>query len=91
MGAHGLFCTNMWELRSSKMTLPKTVEALRLSGWLAGYPNKHLLSLHEKFKLTTEAPCLLGSLKKDPVENHGALRLRWSAYMVYKQKPVQLT
>ena len=35
--------------------------------------------------------CKLGSLKNDPVKNHGVLRLRWSAYMVYKRKLAQLT
>ena len=57
MTAHGLFCANMWELRALKMTLPKTMEALR-SMWsayvelkrklvqLTWYTNKKLLSLH---------------------------------------------
>ena len=98
MGAHGLFCTNMWELRSLKMTLPKTVEALRWM-WSAYMELKRMpAQLTRKMKIYHKGSMSFRILEKrscrkpwsfavKAVSLHGTRTKTWSAYMRMKLQP----
>ena len=95
MGAHGLFCTDMWELRSSKMTLPKTVKALRWM-WSAYMELKRMLAqLTRKMKIYHKGSMSFRIFEKWPcrkpwsfavivVSLHGIQTKTCSAYMKMK-------
>ena len=70
--AHSLFCTSMWELGALKLTVPKTMEALRPT-WSAYRVLKRISAqLIRKFESITKGSMSFRIFENDPAQNHGS-------------------